>query len=79
MMLQAYARSGSGVDYEFMRDSIESIHFYSKDELLVNYRNGSSESYHNRQENQIHTMFLLNDEGKTLKALWRKPPQKEID
>lgn len=72
MILQGYAQSENGTKYEFMRDSIERATFYSKEELLVTYRNGETETYHT-YDSQIHTLFLLNDEGKTLKVLWRQP------
>ncbi len=71
MILQGYAQSGAG-EHEFLRDSIEKATFYSKKELMVTYRNGEIETYHTNDP-QIHTLFLLNDEGKTLKVLWRQP------
>lgn len=76
MILQAYAQSDSGVEYEFLRDSIEKVNIYDKKELIVNYRNGESEKFYINDEH-IYTMFLLNDEGKTLKVLWRRNKKKK--
>lgn len=71
MMLQFHVQTEKGTEYEVLKDSVSSIHFYHKNELLVHFKDGGTETYY-VDDDQIHTMYLLNDEGKTLRVLWRR-------
>lgn len=72
MILQGFSKLPSGREKEFLRDSVENVNFYSKNELEVTYKGGETETFF-ADDNTVHTMYLLNNEGKTLKVLWRQP------
>lgn len=79
MILQGFSKLPSGREKEFLRDSVENVNFYSKNELEVTYKGGETETFF-ADDNTVHTMYLLNNEGKTLKVLWRQPvPARETN